>query len=45
MMNACMNGIKDMAGMIVIVFAAYMVRDSLVAIGLRNMWWLQRVHS
>ena len=33
-MNACMNGIKDMAGMIVIVFAAYMVRDSLVAIGL-----------
>lgn len=28
-----MNGIKDMAGMIVIVFAAYMVRDSLVAIG------------
>lgn len=34
MMSACMNGIKDMAGMIVIVFAAYMVRDSLVAIGL-----------
>ena len=32
MMNACMNGIKDMAGMIVIVFAAYMVRDSLVAV-------------
>ena len=34
MMSACMNGIKDMAGMIVSVFAAYMVRDSLVAIGL-----------
>ena len=34
MMGACMNGIKDMTSMIVIVFAAYMVRDSLIAIGL-----------
>ena len=29
-----MNGIKDMTSMIVIVFAAYMVRNSLIAIGL-----------
>jgi len=34
MMTACMGGIRDMTSMIVIVFAAYMVRDSLVAIGL-----------
>ena len=34
MMGACMNGIKDMTSMIVIVFAAYMVRDSLIAIGM-----------
>lgn len=34
MMAACMGGIRDMVSMIVIVFAAYMVRDSLVAIGL-----------
>ena len=34
LMKACMQGITDMVPMIVIVFAAYMVRDSLIAIGL-----------
>ncbi len=34
MMSACMNGVQSMTSMIVIVFAAYMVRDSLIAIGL-----------
>ena len=32
LMKACMQGITDMVPMIVIVFAAYMVRDSLIAI-------------
>ena len=34
LMKACMQGITDMVPMIVIVFAAYMVRDSLIAIGM-----------
>lgn len=34
LMEACMGGIGDMVPMIVIVFAAYMVRDSLIAIGM-----------
>jgi len=34
LMKACMNGIADMVPMIVIVFAAYMVRDSMIAIGM-----------
>lgn len=34
MMQACMEGVGDMLPMIVIVFAAYMVRDSLIGIGL-----------
>lgn len=34
LMKACMEGVADMVPMIVIVFAAYMVRDSLIAIGL-----------
>ena len=34
LMKACMDGVAEMVPMIVIVFAAYMVRDSLTAIGL-----------
>lgn len=34
LMKACMDGVADMVPMIVIVFAAYMVRNSLIAIGL-----------
>jgi Na+/H+ antiporter NhaC len=34
LMDACIAGVGDMLGMIVVVFAAYMVRDSLNAIGL-----------
>lgn len=34
LMKACMEGVGDMLPMIVIVFAAYMVRDSLIGIGL-----------
>ena len=34
LMKACMQGITDMVPMIVIVFAAYMVRDSLIAVGM-----------
>ena len=34
LMKACMQGITDMVPMIVIVFAAYIVRDSLIAIGM-----------
>ena len=34
LMEACMGGIGDMLSMIVIVFCAYMVRDSLIGVGL-----------
>lgn len=34
LMKACMSGVYDMTGMIVIVFAAYMLRTSLTEIGL-----------
>lgn len=34
LMQACMEGVGDMLPMIVIVFAAYMVRDSLIGVGL-----------
>lgn len=34
LMSSCMEGVGDMVPMIVIVFAAYMVRDSLISVGL-----------
>ncbi len=34
LMSACMAGVGDMMPMVLIVFAAYMVRDSLISIGL-----------
>lgn len=34
LMSACMGGAGDMLSMVLIVFAAYMVRDSLISIGM-----------
>lgn len=36
LMEACMNGMADMVGMLVIIFGAYMLRDGLSLIGLAD---------